>query len=286
MPLSPGAQFRKALTQEKPLQIVGVINAYAAMMAQHVGFKALYVSGAGVANSSYGLPDLAMTTLDNVLEDVSRIAGAVSTPLLVDIDTGWGNAFMIARTIKSMIRAGAAAVHIEDQVFEKRCGHRAGKQVVSTEEMVARIKAAVVARTDPNFVIMARTDAFAIEGLEKTIQRGLAYVEAGADMLFVEALTELEHYQKIKSVIPVPILANMTEFGVTPLFSTKELASVGVDMVLYPLSANRAMNLAAVKVFQTIRDKGTQFDMLEEMQTREELYGFLDYENYEKKFNR
>ena len=281
---SRGAKFRRALASESPLQIVGVINAYVAMMAAHSGYKALYLSGAGVANSSYGLPDLGMTTLDNVLEDVRRITAAVDIPLLVDIDTGWGNHLMIERTIKSMIQAGAAAVHLEDQPFEKRCGHRKGKTVVPKENMVERIQAAVSARgSDSNLVIIARTDAYAIEGLQGIIERAMAYIDAGAEMIFPEAVPTLAVYEELKKALKVPILANITEFGLTPLFSTKELSSVGVDMALYPLSANRAMNLAALHVLEEIRQQGTQIHLLETMQTREELYGFLDYEKYEER---
>lgn len=282
--MNAGKNFREAL-REKPLQIVGVINAYVAMMAKKVGYKALYLSGAGVANSSYGLPDLGMTTLDNVLEDVRRITGAVNLPLLVDIDTGWGGPIMVERTIKEMARAGAAAVHMEDQPFSKRCGHRSGKEVISTTEMVDKIKAAVNAKPDSSFVVMARTDSFAIEGLEKMIERAISYRDAGADMLFAEALTDLEQYKVVKKAVGIPLLANMTEFGKTPLYTTKELANAGVDMVLYPLSANRAMNLAALKLLQTTRNEGTQLSLLDQMQTREELYGFLDYETFEKRFD-
>lgn len=285
MPTTPGNNFRNAVASNKPLQIVGTINAYAALMAKRVGFKAIYLSGAGVANASYGLPDLGMTTLDNVLEDANRIVSAVDLPLLADIDTGWGNAFMIARAIKSMIRAGVAAVHMEDQVFMKRCGHRSGKAIVPSSEMVDRIKAAVDARTDPSFVIMARTDAFAIEGIEKTMDRAIAYREAGADMLFPEALTTLDPYIAIKHAARIPILVNMTEFGVTPLFPIEKIAGAGIDMVLYPLSANRAMNLAALRVYHDIITNGTQQDSVIHMQTREELYEFLNYEEYEKKAN-
>lgn len=280
---TPGNRFREALTRESPLQIVGAINAYAAILAKAVGYKAIYLSGAGVANASYGLPDLGMTTLDNVLIDVSRITEAVDLPLLVDIDTGWGNAFMIARTIRNMERAGAAAVHMEDQVFEKRCGHRPDKTLVKTEAMVDRIKAAVDARQDSNFVIMARTDAISSEGLEKTILRCQAYEQAGADMHFIEAVTSMEDYQAFKNTLSRPILANITEFGRTPLFTIKELAKAGVDIVLYPLSAFRAMNLAALKTYQEIRSCGTQIHRLDQMQTREELYGFLNYTAYEQK---
>lgn len=278
----PGRRFRQAISVEHPLQVVGVINAYIALMAKHCGYRALYLSGAGVANSSYGLPDLAVTTLDDVLEDVHRITGAVDLPLLVDVDTGWGNNLMVARTIKSMIRAGAAAVHIEDQAhINKRCGHRPGKQVVSKEEMVDKIKAAVDARTDPSFVIMARTDALAVEGWGCMLERAKAYIEAGADMLFAEAFGELAQYTQVRTAINAPILANITEFGMTPLFTSQELGDAGVDIALYPLSANRAMNLAAAKVLQTIRDEGSQRSVLEIMQTREELYGFLRYEEQE-----
>jgi methylisocitrate lyase len=279
--LTPGQKFYEALTLEKPLQIVGVINAYVALMAQQTGYRALYVSGAGVANSSYGLPDLAMTTLDNVLEDVRRITAVVNLPLLVDIDTGWGNALMIARTIKSMIRAGAAAVHIEDQVTEKRCGHRPGKKLVSKEVMCDRIKAAVDAKTDPNFVVMARCDGLAVEGFSATLERAAAYCEAGADMLFPEAFANLDQYKELKATINVPILANITEFGKTPLFTREELASAGIDMALYPLTANRAMNKAACEVLKTLRTKGTQKGLIDQMQTRDELYKILDYEKYE-----
>lgn len=280
---SQGLKFRKALEQEKPLQIVGVMNAYVAMMAVSVGFEALYLSGSGVATSNYGLPDLGLTTLDNVAEEVRRITGAVEKPLLVDIDTGWGNSLMIARTIKVMQTAGAAAVHMEDQPFNKRCGHRQGKKVVSIETMVDRLKAAVDAREDPNFVIMARTDAFSVEGLEKTIERSLAYIEAGADMIFLEALKDLGDYAECRKHLKVPLLANMTEFGQTPLYTLKELESAGIDLILYPLSANRAMNLAAIKVFEAIKEEGSQKSLLEAMQTREELYGFLNYAYYENK---
>lgn len=279
--LSPGKRFRQALEKESPLQIVGTVNAYAAMMAAHEGFRALYLSGAGVANASYGLPDLGITTLDNVLADASRITSAVNLPLLVDVDTGWGNTFMIQRTITSMERAGVAAVHIEDQPFEKRCGHRDNKSVVSCDAMVDRLKAALDARQDPSFVIMARTDAFACEGLQKTLERCRAYEEAGADMHFIEAITSLEDYRTLAQSLQRPILANMTEFGKSPLYPTKELAKAGVKMVLYPLSAWRAMNLAALKVYHEIRSTGTQQGSLDQMQTREELYGFLNYEKYE-----
>ena len=283
--MTPGKRFREALKQAKPLQVVGTINAYAAILARDSGFKAIYLSGAGVANSSYGIPDLGLTTLDNVIEDAGRITAAVDLPLLVDIDTGWGGALMIARTIKAMMRVGVAAVHIEDQVFNKRCGHRPGKAIVSQEEMCDRIKAAVDSRTSEDFVVMARTDALASEGLEAAIERSLAYKEAGADMLFPEACTELEHYQAFHKAVGIPILANITEFGKTPLFTTDQLAEVGVDIALYPLSANRAMSKAAMKVYQDIRENGTQKNSIENMQTREELYSCLDYHSYEEKID-
>lgn len=283
--LTPGGRFRAALAAEKPLQLVGTINAYTAIMAEKVGFPALYLSGAGVANASFGLPDLGMTTLDNVLEDVRRITGATQLPLLADADTGWGGAFMIGRTVREMIRAGAAGIHLEDQVGEKRCGHRPGKAVVSIEEMSDRIKAAVDAKTDLDFVIIARTDALAVEGLDAAVERACRYREAGADMIFPEALSELEEYRKFVLAVNLPILANMTEFGKTPLFTVKELASVGVSLVLYPLSAFRAMNAAALKVYETIRGAGSQKSVVDIMQTREELYRFLGYHEYEKKLD-
>jgi methylisocitrate lyase len=278
-------RFRQAVASETPLQIVGAINAYAAMMAESVGYKALYLSGGGVANASYGMPDLGITTLNDVLEDVRRITYVTRLPLLVDADTGFGAAFQIARTIREMIRAGAAGVHIEDQVASKRCGHRPNKAIVSREEMVDRIKAAVDAKTDDAFVIMARTDALAAEGLDAAIERACAYVEAGADMIFPEAVTDLEHYRKFAEAVRVPILANITEFGKTPLFTTEELGAAGVAMALYPLSAFRAMNAAALRVYHTIRAEGTQKNVLPMMQTRAELYEFLDYERYEKKLD-
>ncbi|MGB6976209.1 MAG: methylisocitrate lyase [Gammaproteobacteria bacterium] len=278
---SPGLQFREALQQEKPLQIVGAINAYTASMAQRVGYRALYLSGAGVANASYGLPDLGITSLDNVLEDVRRITDAVDLPLLVDADTGWGHAFNIVRTVKQMIKAGAAAIHLEDQVTAKRCGHRPGKALVEPAEMEDRLKAALDARTDKNFIIMARTDAAAVEGLPAAIERAQRYVEVGADMIFAEALSTLEDYRAFTTAIKVPVLANITEFGKTPLFTVQELADVGVQMVLYPLSAFRAMSAAALRVYQTIRKQGTQKEVLPLMQTREELYDFLNYMSYE-----
>ncbi len=275
---TPGKKFRQALKDEQPLQVVGVINAYVAMMAEKIGFKALYLSGAGVANASYGLPDIGLTTLDNVVEDVRRITDAIDLPLLVDIDTGWGNERMIARAIKAVEKAGAAGIHIEDQNADKRCGHLPDKRLVSTEDMCLRIKACLSAKKDPHFVIMARTDAFANEGLEGALKRLQAYKQAGADMLFPEALDSLQAYQTIKNIIGLPLLANITEFGKTPLFTREELQKAGIDIALYPLSANRAMNLAALKVFAAIRDQGTQKELLEEMQTRDELYHFLNYQ--------
>ena len=285
MQTSAGQQFRAAVTGEKPLQVIGAINAYTARMAQATGFKALYLSGGGVAANSLGMPDLGISTLEDVLTDVRRITEVTSLPLLVDIDTGWGSAFNIARTVRSMIKAGAGAVHLEDQVGAKRCGHRPGKEVVSKEEMVDRIKAAVDARTDQGFVIMARTDALAVEGLDAAIERACAYVEAGADMIFPEAMTELAMYKKFKSAVKVPILANITEFGHTPLFTTSELGSVDVDIVLYCCSAYRAMNAAALKVYQTIRSEGTQKNLIPMMQTRADLYKFLGYHDYENKLD-
>ena len=285
MQTSAGQQFRAAVTGEKPLQVIGAINAYTARMAQATGFKALYLSGGGVAANSLGMPDLGISTLEDVLTDVRRITEVTSLPLLVDIDTGWGSAFNIARTVRSMIKAGAGAVHLEDQVGAKRCGHRPGKEVVSKEEMVDRIKAAVDARTDQGFVIMARTDALAVEGLDAAIERACAYVEAGADMIFPEAMTELAMYKKFKSAVKVPILANITEFGHTPLFTTSELGSVDVDIVLYCCSAYRAMNASALKVYQTIRSEGTQKNLIPMMQTRADLYKFLGYHDYENKLD-
>jgi methylisocitrate lyase len=278
-------RLQDALKTEKPLQIVGTINAMTALLAKQVGFKAIYLSGAGVANASYGLPDLGITTLNDVLIDARRITATVDLPLLVDIDTGFGSAFNIARTIREMIRAGVAAVHMEDQVQAKRCGHRPGKAIVEISEMTDRIKTAVDARTDSTFIIMARTDALATEGLEATINRIHHYIEAGADMIFFEGAYELAQYQTLTQQCKVPILANITEFGVTPLFTKEELASVGISMILYPLSAFRAMNAAATKVYQTIRHESTQQKSIAEMQTREELYSVLDYHRYEKKLD-
>lgn len=282
---SAGQRFHQALQNEKPLQIVGTINAYTALLAKRAGFHAVYLSGAGVANASYGLPDLGITSLNDVLEDVRRITSAVDLPLLVDIDTGWGSAFNIARTIREMIRAGAAAVHIEDQVQAKRCGHRPGKAIVEASEMVDRIKAAVDAKTDSSFTIIARTDALASEGLDATLDRIRQYVNAGADMIFFEGARELSQYQALTNVCKVPVLANITEFGLTPLFTKEQLADVGVSLILYPLSAFRAMNAAALKVYNSIRHHGTQKNVTEQMQTREELYGVLNYHFYENKLD-
>ena len=282
---SAGARFRSALGEEKPLQLAGAMNAYTARMAQAVGFRALYLSGGGVAANSLGLPDLGISTMEDVLIDVRRITDAVDVPLLVDIDTGWGSAFNIARTVRQMIKAGAAAAHIEDQVGAKRCGHRPGKELVSAEEMCDRIKAAVDARTDPAFVIMARTDALANEGLEAAIGRAQAYVAAGADMIFAEAVTELPMYAKFRAAAGVPILANITEFGQTPLWTRDELAQNGVDIILYCCAAYRAMNSAALKVYETIRGEGTQKNVVPLMQTRADLYKYLDYHGYEQKLD-
>jgi methylisocitrate lyase len=285
MKVSAGARFRAALAAENPLQIIGAINAYHAILATRTGYKALYLSGGGVAAGSLGLPDLGISTLEDVLVDVRRITDAVETPLLVDIDTGFGGAFNIARSIKSLIKAGAAAVHIEDQVQAKRCGHRPNKAIVSKAEMVDRIKAAVDARTDPDFVIMARTDALAVEGLQSAIDRACACVEAGADMIFPEAMTELAMYRQFAAAVKVPVLANITEFGSTPLFTVDELAGADVSMVLYPLSAFRAMNQAALKVYEAVRRDGTQKNVLDLMQTRAELYEFLGYHTFEGKLD-
>ena len=282
---SPGQRFRAALETEKPLQVAGAINAYTARLAQAVGFRALYLSGGGVAANSLGLPDLGISTMEDVLTDVRRITDAVDLPLLVDIDTGWGSAFNIARTIRQTIKAGAAAVHIEDQVGAKRCGHRPGKELVSDEEMCDRIKAAVDARTDAAFVIMARTDAIASEGLEAAIARAQAYVAAGADMIFAEAVTELAMYTQFRSAVGVPILANITEFGQTPLWTRDELAQAGVDIVLYCCAAYRAMNAAALKVYETIRTEGTQKSVVPLMQSRADLYKYLDYHAWEQKLD-
>jgi methylisocitrate lyase len=282
---SPGARFRLALCEEKPLQIAGAINAYSARLAEATGFRALYLSGGGVAANSLALPDLGISTMDDVLIDLRRITDATTLPVLVDIDTGWGSALNIARTIRSMEKAGAAAVHIEDQVSAKRCGHRPGKELVSPEEMADRIKAAVDARRDPQFIIMARTDALAGEGLARAIERAQAYVAAGADMIFAEAVTGAAMYTQFRKVVGIPILANITEFGKTPLFTREELAAAGVDMILYCCAAYRAMNAAALMVYQAIRTDGTQKSVLPLMQTREELYRYLDYHSYEQKLD-
>ena len=284
---SPGARFRAALAAEQPLQVIGAINANHALLAKRAGFKAIYLSGGGVAAGSLGLPDLGISNLDDVLTDVRRITDVCDLPLLVDVDTGFGSsAFNVARTVKSMIKFGAAAMHIEDQVGAKRCGHRPGKELVSKQEMVDRIKAAADARTDPQFVIMARTDALAVEGLDAAIERARACVEAGADMIFPEAITELAMYRRFADAVGVPILANLTEFGQTPLFTTEEAASAGVAIALYPLSAFRAMNRAALDVYRALRRDGTQKNVVATMQTRDELYDFLGYHDYERKLDR
>ena len=283
---SPGQAFRAALTKENPLQIVGTINANHALLAQRAGYQAIYLSGGGVAAGSLGLPDLGISTLDDVLTDIRRITDVCPLPLLVDADIGFGSsAFNVARTVKSMIKAGAAALHIEDQIGAKRCGHRPNKAIVSKEEMVDRIRAAVDARTDPHFVIMARTDALAVEGLDAAIDRAQAYVEAGADMLFPEAITALSMYRQFADAVQVPILANITEFGATPLFTTDELRSANVAMALYPLSAFRAMNRAAEKVYNVLRQEGTQKSVIDIMQTRNELYESINYYQYEEKLD-
>ncbi|BAK76392.1 2-methylisocitrate lyase [Pseudogulbenkiania sp. NH8B] len=282
---TPGNRFRQAVEQEKPLQVMGAVNAYAARLAEHAGFKALYLSGGGVAACSCGIPDLGITTLEDVLIDVRRITEATELPLLVDIDTGWGGAFNIARAIRSLEKAGAAAVHIEDQVQQKRCGHRPNKAIVSKDEMVDRIKAAVDARRDDSFVIMARTDALAVEGLDAAIERAVACVEAGADMIFPEAITDLAMYKRFAEAVKVPVLANITEFGSTPLYTTQELGANGVSLVLYPLSAFRAMSKAALEVYSAIRQDGTQKNVIDKMQTRMELYDHLGYHAYEQKLD-
>ncbi len=284
--MSAGKRFREALQQEKPLQVVGAINAYHARMARRAGFRALYLSGGGVAAGSLGLPDLGISNLDDVLTDIRRITDVCDLPLLVDVDTGFGaSAFNVARTTRSLIKFGAGAMHIEDQVGAKRCGHRPGKELVSADEMADRIKAAVDARTDPGFVVMARTDALASEGLEAAVARSLKYVEAGADMIFPEAITDLPMYRKFAEAVKVPVLANITEFGKTPLFTLDELRSANVAIALYPLSAFRAMNKAAWRTYEALRKKGTQKDVVADMQTRDELYDFLDYHDYEKKLD-
>ncbi len=285
MTITAGARFRAAVAQERPLQVVGTVNAYSALLAQRAGFKALYLSGAGVANASFGLPDLGITSLNDVCEDVRRISGASDVPLLVDADTGWGAAFNIARTSRELARAGAGAMHLEDQVQAKRCGHRPGKALVPVTEMVDRLKAAVDGRTDQSFVIMARTDAHAVEGQAAAIERAQRYVEAGADMIFAEALSSLDEYRQFTTAVSVPVLANITEFGKTPLFTVQELGGVGVALVLYPLSAFRAMSLAAQTVYGAIREQGTQKSVLEQMQTRAQLYDVLGYHAYEEKLD-
>ncbi len=282
---SAGARFRAALAAESPLQVVGAITAYAGLLATRAGYRALYLSGGGVAANSLGLPDLAISTMDDVLTDARRIVEATRQPLLVDIDTGWGGAFNIARTIRSFERCGVAAVHIEDQVGQKRCGHRPGKEVVTREEMVDRIKAAVDARNDPSFVIMARTDAAAVEGLDAAIERACAYAEAGADMIFPEAMHTVDDYRRVKAAVRVPILANLTEFGATPYFTLDDLRGAGVDIALYCCGAYRAMNKAALNFYETLRREGTQRSLLPIMQTRDELYEVLGYLAYEQKLD-
>lgn len=283
--ISPGARFRAAVADESPLQVMGAITAYAGLMAKRTGYKALYLSGGGVAANSLGMPDLGISTMEDVLTDARRIVDATQMPLLVDIDTGWGGAFNIARTIRSFTNIGVAAVHMEDQVGQKRCGHRPGKEVVSKAEMVDRIKAAVDAKTDANFVLMARTDAAAIEGLDAAIERAVAYVEAGADMVFPEAMKSLEDYRKVKAAVKVPILANLTEFGSTPFFTTDDLRGAGVDIALYCCGAYRAMNKAALHFYETVRRDGTQKNIIDTLQTRAELYDFLGYHAYEDKLD-
>jgi methylisocitrate lyase len=282
---TPAGQLWAALEVERPLQVVGVINAYAALLAQRAGFRALYLSGAGVANASYGLPDLGLTTLDNVLEDVRRITAVTDLPLLVDADTGWGGALMIARSVKGLAKAGAAGLHLEDQIQAKRCGHRPNKALVHTSEMVDRITAAVDARPEPKFVVMARTDALASEGLEAAIERAVHYVEAGADMIFAEAVTELDHYRRFADAVRVPVLANITEYGQTPLFTIDELRDAGVRLALYPLTAFRSMSAAALDVYQTLRRDGTQRQSIPAMQTRADLYDVLGYDAFERKLD-
>ena len=280
-----GARFRAALAAESPLQVMGAITAYAGLMAKRTGYKALYLSGGGVAANSLGMPDLGISTMEDVLTDARRIVDATGMPLLVDIDTGWGGAFNIGRSIRNFERIGVAAVHMEDQVGQKRCGHRPGKEVVSQDEMVDRIKAAVDARTDREFVIMARTDAAAVEGLDAAIERAVAYVEAGADMIFPEAMTSLDDYRKVKAAVKVPILANLTEFGSTPFYTTDELREAGVDIALYCCGAYRAMNKAALNFYETVRREGTQKHIVDTLQTRAELYDFLGYHAYEDKLD-
>lgn len=282
---SAGSRFKQAIAEENPLQVVGAINAYSAILAESVGYRAMYLSGGGVANASHGMPDLGMTSLNDVLEDVRRITSATSLPLLVDIDTGWGGAFNISRTVTEMIRAGAAGVHIEDQVAQKRCGHRPNKEIVSREEMTDRIRAAVDGKTDRDFIVMARTDALAVVGLDEVVERAALCEAAGADAIFAEAMTDLAMYRRVVDAVRVPVLANITEFGDTPYYTLEELASVGVALALYPLSAFRAMNKAALHVYETLRREGTQKNLLGAMQTRAELYDFLGYHKYEKKLD-
>jgi len=282
---SPGARFRQAVETEQPLQVVGAITAYAAKLAEATGFKAVYLSGGGVAANSLGVPDLGISSMEDVLTDAGRITDACSLPLLIDIDTGWGGAFNIARTIKSCIKAGVAAVHIEDQVGQKRCGHRPGKEVVTKAEMVDRVKAAVDAKTDADFVVMARTDAAAVEGIDSAIERAVAYVEAGADMIFPEAMNSLDDYKRFKAAVKVPILANLTEFGSTPFFTTDELRSANVDIALYCCGAYRAMNAAALNFYETVRREGTQKNVVDTMQSRADLYKYLGYHAYEDKLD-
>ena len=282
---SAGTRFRNAIAEESPLQVMGAITAYAGLMAKRVGYKALYLSGGGVAANSLGMPDLGISTMEDVLTDARRIVDATGTPLLVDIDTGWGGAFNIGRTIRNFERIGVAAVHMEDQVGQKRCGHRPGKEVVPREEMVDRVKAAVDARTDAGFVVMARTDAAATEGIDSAIERAVAYVEAGADMIFPEAMKTLDDYRRFKAAVQVPILANLTEFGSTPFFTTDELRDAGVDIALYCCGAYRAMNKAALNFYETVRREGTQKHLIDKLQTRDELYDFLGYHAYEDKLD-
>ena len=273
------------MAEEQPLQVMGAINAYAAILAESVGYRALYLSGGGVANASFGLPDLGMTSLNDVLEDVRRITSATFLPLLVDIDTGWGSAFNISRTVTEMIKAGAAAVHLEDQVSQKRCGHRPNKEIVSRQEMQDRIKAAVDGKTDPDFIVMARTDALAVVGLDEVVERAVCFEAAGADAIFAEAMTELDMYRQVVDAVEIPVLANITEFGATPAYTVEELGSVGVALALYPLSAFRAMNKAALNVYASIRNEGTQKHVIDTMQTRDELYEYLGYHDYETKLD-
>lgn len=283
---SAGKKFRQAMADEKPLQVVGAINAYSAIMAEAVGYKAIYLSGAGVANASYGLPDLGMTSLHDVLIDVTRITSASDLPLLVDADTGWGGAFNIARTVKEMIKAGAAGLHIEDQVAQKRCGHRPNKEIVSRQEMVDRIKAAVDAKTDADFIVMARTDALSVVGIDEVLERARLCEEAGADAIFAEAMTDLNLYKQVTALVNIPVLANITEFGSTPCYTVAELKSADIALALYPLSAFRAMNQAALNVYKTLRSKGSQISVIDTMQTRKELYEFLRYHEYEDKLDK